>query len=1624
MATLDADILSAALAASGGVHAIAGGPARTPHRGPDARLASVMGTPPAPPALPDAPAEAAPAEGRGRGVLLGAVAVALDVAPADIEALRPAARTGLPAEASLAVAVTAGLRIPSGGSPAPGRKRRRGRSSPMPPALATPKPCIAVWWQDRLLAGIEDTQDQQTPPLVRALCRLAAVGAFALEPSAPATFELQPSPAITIRLGVRLGSVAADPAAREGKSLASALRTQTEILFPAEPDQQPLRLLGAILPEVERDDESIQPSELGATLLPFQRRSLLWMLDRERFEANSSDLPGQNFLPPFWELVQLPGDPRRELRSDEARQIFVNRLDGSLSLSPPEAPQPTTQCLVETSRGDPDRISGGVLADEMGLGKTIILMALILSHRPSALSVPTADAAEDEAARLGLRLAPSTLVIVPSSILEQWIREIQTHAPNLSVCVYESPESTSAQDLATRDVVLVTYDLVRSEVYAARPEPDRARRFERKFERRVSPLVELLWWRVVFDEAQMVSSTVANIGGTPTSKTGSLSDMHCLFDFLGLQAWEQAARTAVPRSFGSPESGQSSQPGLQLVLRSPQLVRKCLRRIMHRATKASVTHELRLPTQHEHVVYLTLDRIQQTFYDEIEQKCIDVVQAAVESRPNGQPGASTHNEPRRDKSMQASHALVLQMRQACCHPQIGAHNRRALGGDLRTMDEVLEVMLRQCVSLCFSLHHRRIAASMNVAHMHEYGGLFAPARAIYELRLRETQDLIRDIRESLKAEGNRRLDQIADKPLPTPSANGPAHAADQDPLVNGTENGRSVAQHKGADRIGPLSSFDADQDMSSDQESDANDANDYEDDENDAQDNPEGDPDARQPTKDVLGQLRQRLWFWLELEHRLLYFIATLYFHVGRRIDEAANGGPAPEPAAGELAPTLPTAPPDTLDQETGLTRGECERNETEWYQRAEDVRQQTLREFRDPVLSMIERMRPVFNATPEKLAQKAPQHITADLATSSALVDGVPRCMLVDFDPGQFYGGIITGNIFEDVHAIVEKLNAQTQLMWAWRNKVIELLTMPVEPPLGVDNTSNQDVQGSSSKDKHPANGGGPGGQAGPTGEEYAAGLDIQEEANQYQSAYNQALSDRLMLLTAMQRDVAKRYYGTTDLQHQLFAQRKALTLAPQQRALSDLVGHLKRVTQMASVRPEETRLASLAHGVLSRQLDAQQAQLETLRSESKRLSRLGNARILYFRELQRFHNGVLFPEKPDNLDDYTDELQRDVQQLEHQIAVQSGRRRFLENLKAEREAETRSLHLSGSLEADGELENGGRTVGRRCVICDSNFSEGAVMPCGHMVCTDCNKMWVMVRAKCPICNQRVARNAVVKVTLRHYGRTGDKPQIVTAGRLASRNASITEQNGGDESGFGAGSSSYAPPQREDQTLAEQLASIRVRGSFGAKFELLVRHIKHIRATSSNDEKVLVFSQWEQVLDILARAFRDNGIGYVKMEGTGWTPVRGEMRLKKRGQSVTEFRDDPSIAAFMLNAKSQSSGLTLVRATHVILVEPLLNRGIELQAIHRVHRIGQTAESHVWRYVVRHTIEERIARVAARRAQAQGTPASGTGLAELDGLAAETHLRARLATRSGGGGEELADGDVEELVLPHAASQ
>ena len=113
---------------------------------------------------------------------------------------------------------------------------------------------------------------------------------------------------------------------------------------------------------------------------------------------------------------------------------------------------------------------------------------------------------------------------------------------------------------------------------------------------------------------------------------------------------------------------------------------------------------------------------------------------------------------------------------------------------------------------------------------------------------------------------------------------------------------------------------------------------------------------------------------------------------------------------------------------------------------------------------------------------------------------------------------------------------------------------------------------------------------------------------------------------------------------------------------------------------------------------------------------------------------------------------------------------------------------------------------------------------------------------------------------------------------------------------------------------------------------------------------KSLVFSSWNDVLDILGSALTENDIQFATLNAQG-----------KFKRNLQKFKNRDDVKVLLLPISSGANGLNLIEASHVLLVEPILNPAQELQAIGRVHRIGQTKPTTVHRFLVRSTIEERI---------------------------------------------------------------
>lgn len=133
-------------------------------------------------------------------------------------------------------------------------------------------------------------------------------------------------------------------------------------------------------------------------------------------------------------------------------------------------------------------------------------------------------------------------------------------------------------------------------------------------------------------------------------------------------------------------------------------------------------------------------------------------------------------------------------------------------------------------------------------------------------------------------------------------------------------------------------------------------------------------------------------------------------------------------------------------------------------------------------------------------------------------------------------------------------------------------------------------------------------------------------------------------------------------------------------------------------------------------------------------------------------------------------------------------------------------------------------------------------------------------------------------------------------------------------------------------------------------KVSALVRLLQSYKA---NGDRVLVFSQFTLVLDILDSVLETARIQFMRFDGS--------TKVNERQTLIDQFRDDPSITAFLLSTGAGGTGVNLMYANKVIIFDMSFNPQDDIQAENRAHRVGQTREVEVVRLVTRGTIEEQI---------------------------------------------------------------
>ncbi|GAA3513647.1 hypothetical protein GCM10022393_29320 [Aquimarina addita] len=126
-----------------------------------------------------------------------------------------------------------------------------------------------------------------------------------------------------------------------------------------------------------------------------------------------------------------------------------------------------------------------------------------------------------------------------------------------------------------------------------------------------------------------------------------------------------------------------------------------------------------------------------------------------------------------------------------------------------------------------------------------------------------------------------------------------------------------------------------------------------------------------------------------------------------------------------------------------------------------------------------------------------------------------------------------------------------------------------------------------------------------------------------------------------------------------------------------------------------------------------------------------------------------------------------------------------------------------------------------------------------------------------------------------------------------------------------------------------------------------------YLETLVKSNKKVLIFSSFTSHLALYQ--------GWCTTHNIPFLTLTGQTKNVDREGIVNQFQNNQKIPLFFISLKAGGVGLNLTKASYVVLLDPWWNPFIEKQAIARSHRIGQTNNVMVTRFITKNTIEEKI---------------------------------------------------------------
>jgi SNF2 family DNA or RNA helicase len=372
-----------------------------------------------------------------------------------------------------------------------------------------------------------------------------------------------------------------------------------------------LRYTAGVMENLESlgHESEVLSEGLTCELLPFQKQSLKWALEREKVMDGIQS----------YSWVKVP--------------VQVGEFKTEIYYSP---------ILKEFRRNKPKVVRGGIIAEEMGLGKTIISLAMILknpapelplSGSPTqSLSTCTSSPSQGDSCwnkefqvttpgrspHRGSIMSRGTLVICPVSLVGQWIEEAKSKLkdPGLVYPYHGQNRNRDANILSKNAIVVTTYQVLASDDTHHRKRSD-----DPEY---CPPLEQIRWWRIICDEGhclrqantnrnKSVTNLVADhkwlVSGTPVNT--SIRDLKNQLSFIGIERVESLFKVFCGEH--NSRNGDIESPGeLIFFLRSIMMRHK--QNQTYRGTKTTL---MSLPAKTERTIEVSMSSDEKKEYDHL-----------------------------------------------------------------------------------------------------------------------------------------------------------------------------------------------------------------------------------------------------------------------------------------------------------------------------------------------------------------------------------------------------------------------------------------------------------------------------------------------------------------------------------------------------------------------------------------------------------------------------------------------------------------------------------------------------------------------------------------------------------------------------------------------------------------------------------------------------------------------------------------------------------------------------------------------------------------------------------------------------------------------------------------------